>query len=201
MMEMLQINQAYQSIAPHNQSYIYGLWKALEHKDIGTQGHMFRVAYYAKRLAALWGLDQETQDCIVLAGLLHDIGKYWVTTQVLLKPASLTQEEFSMVQQHPTIGKVILATLDFPENIITAVEYHHKRFDLQGYPYKAEIDELPLEAAIIGISDAFDAMTTSRPYRKPLPLEEAKQEIEKNIGTQFHPELAEAFITLLSHKR
>ncbi|NLP47067.1 MAG: HD domain-containing protein [Epulopiscium sp.] len=197
MVKALQTNRVYLSLSPQDRGYIYDLWSSIEEKDVDVQGHMFRVGGYAKGLAEFARMDLKIQDSIQLAGFLHDIGKKWVPDQILFKSASLSQEEFNIMRQHPIIAKIILKSIELPENIITAIECHHRQFDLQGYPCDRKMKELPLEAAVIGIADAFDAMTTSRPYRSCLPMMTVRQEIEIHAGTQFHPTLAKTFLAML----
>ena len=129
-----------------------------------------------------------------MAGLLHDVGKIGVPEAVLQKPGRLTDEEFEQIKQHPAIGAKILRDIKQIEDIIPGVLYHHERYDGKGYPDGLAGEDIPLMGRIICLADCFDAMTTSRTYRKALPLEVAMAEIRRCAGTQFDPRLAEVFL-------
>jgi len=167
---------------------------ALEAKDKYTSGHSQREAEIAVAIAKEMGLPEESIDKIRLAGLLHDIGKIGVRESVLNKPSRLTDEEFQYVQKHSEIGEHILAPIADDEEILRLVRYHHEHYDGSCYPDRLEYDQIPLGARILAISDAYEAMTSERPYRKAMSNKAAYTEIECGKGTQFDPEIADAFL-------
>jgi HD-GYP domain-containing protein (c-di-GMP phosphodiesterase class II) len=128
------------------------------------------------------------------AGLFHDIGKIGVPDAILTKPERLTDEEFEIVKRHPEDGARIVGRLRSLQAIVPAILYHHERWDGAGYPHALRADEIPAEASIVGLADAFDAMTTDRPYSDARPVDEAVDEIVRNRGTQFAPAAVDAFL-------
>ena len=132
--------------------------------------------------------EEEIED-IRVAGMLHDIGKIGVPDDILRKPSRLTNSEYEEVKKHPAIGSWILNTLDLPESTMDAINYHHERFDGKGYPLGLKGKELSLFTQIVSLSDAYDAMTSDRPYRKAMTHSEAIAELKKCSSTQFNPEL------------
>ena len=135
-----------------------------------------------------------------MAGLLHDIGKIGTPEHILRKEGRLETEERLVIQRHPVIGGRILAGIGKLESIREAVLYHHERIDGGGYPSGLKGDQIPLLAKIVGLADAFDAMTSNRPYRPMLPLEQVRQEIQRNSGTQFDETLARTLLGLDLHQ-
>jgi len=160
---------------------------AIEAKDNYTEGHSSRVAKYSLMISQSLGLSPKYCEDIEIAGILHDVGKIGISDTILSKPGRLTESEFEMIAQHPMIGSKILEGIGLSEVIMNAIKLHHKRYDLKGYPNEIELDELPLEACIVGVADAFDAMTSNRSYREAITLDNAIDELIKNKGTQFHP--------------
>jgi response regulator RpfG family c-di-GMP phosphodiesterase len=171
-------------------STIAGLIVALEAKDEYTAGHSQRVARWADIIAHLAGLPNDVRDEVHKAALLHDIGKIGVDQFALTKPSKLTPEEFDAFKSHPSIGKKILAPLQFLGSVIAYVHYHHERYDGQGYPDGLAGDQIPLGARILCLADSFEVMSTDRAYRKRLPREIALAELQRCAGAQFDPELA-----------
>lgn len=180
-------------------STIQALNKTVEAKDPYTSGHANRVEKFAVELAEAYHLPFESVQNIRTASILHDIGKIGINDSILNKAARLSQEEYHEIMRHPSIGADIISKVDFLKDITTIVKHHHERFDGKGYPDGLHGDEIPIEAAILTIADSYDAMTSDRPYRKALTQEEAFEELKKNAGTQFHPKLVEAFISLMNH--
>jgi len=134
-----------------------------------------------------------------MAGLLHDLGTVGTSKHILNKPGKLTEEEFAKVKEHPPLGSImIMSEIDTLQRLVPVVRHHHERFDGQGYPDGLAGDEIPIEARILAVVDAFDAMIHERSYRKALSWEEATAELERCAGTQFDPAVVEAFLTLLS---
>jgi len=189
----------YQGLKSNYLKTIKTLAAAIEAKDEYTEGHSNRVAKYALEIAKYMGMPKKFCEEIEVAGILHDVGKIGIKDGVLSKPGRLTENEYEMIRRHPIIGSKILESVGFSETIMNAIKFHHKRYDLKGYPEEIYIEELPLEAAIIGVADAFDAMTTSRAYRKAITVEEALRELAKNKGTQFNPYIVDIMIDI--HKR
>jgi len=174
-------------------SAITALAYALEAKDKYTSGHSQRVADISIAIAKEMCLPQESIQKIKLAGLVHDIGKIGVRESVLNKPSRLTDEEFRYIQKHPEIGEHILAPIADDGGILKLVRNHHERYDGTGYPDRLKGAQIPLCARILAISDAYEAMTSERPYRKAMSNKTARTEIEDGKGTQFDPEVAAAF--------
>ena len=176
---------------------IQSLAEALEVKDPYTRGHSIRVSEYSVTLARLLGLDAEMVRDIELGGHVHDIGKIGVREAVLNKPSKLTAEEYEHIMTHPMVGWRILSPLiaDAPR-ILSVVRSHHERFDGRGIPDRMAGLDIPLEARIAAVADAFDAMTSVRPYRAgaSMTVEAAVAELRRCSGTQFDPELVVAFV-------
>ncbi|MDD4923239.1 MAG: response regulator [Dehalococcoidales bacterium] len=167
---------------------------ALDAKDEYTSGHSGRVSEISVIIAKELGMHDSTLENIRLAGLIHDIGKIGVKEAVLNKPGKLTPEEFEHIKTHPAIGERILKPIVEEQDILDMVRLHHERFDGRGYPDGLSGERIPLGAAIMALADAFDAMTSDRPYRKSLGNTVAVEEIKKGSGTQFVPDVVEAFL-------
>jgi len=172
---------------------ITALVYALEAKDAYTRGHSQRVSALSAAIARELHLPRGQINKLKLAGLLHDIGKIGVQESVLNKAGRLTKEEFELVKRHPEIGEHILSPIVDSAEILEAVRNHHEHYDGQGYPDGLQKDEIPLGARILAISDAYEAMTSERPYRKSMSADDARHEIERNKGAQFDPKIADTF--------
>ncbi len=170
---------------------------ALDARDNYTYGHSARVARLALGLADKLALNTEAKKDLELGCLLHDIGKIHVPDAVLNKQAKLDQDEYSELTKHPLLGSKILELTPSLRKYIPAVKHHHERFDGTGYPDQLSGDAIPLHAQIVALADTYDAMTSSRPYRKGLSREETIDEIRSCSGSQFNPELAELFIDVV----
>jgi hypothetical protein len=166
-------------------------------KDPYTAGHSHRVQRIAVALGEALGLEREQLDILRFAGLFHDIGKIGVPDAILTKPDRLTKLEFEIVKRHPEDGARIIGRLHRLHAAVPAVLHHHERWDGDGYPHGLRGDGIPLEAAIVGLADAVDAMTTDRPYSCARTLEDATEEIVRNRGTQFAPAVVDAFVALV----
>lgn len=186
----------YQGLKNNYFKTIETLAAAIEAKDEYTEGHSNRVAKYAFEIAKYIGMPKKFCEDIKIAGILHDVGKIGIKDGVLGKPGRLTEEEYEMIRRHPIIGSQILESVGFSDVIMNAIKFHHKRYDLKGYPQEIYIEDLPLEAAIIGVADAFDAMTTSRSYRSAITIDEAITELIRNKGTQFNPYIVEIMVDI-----
>ncbi|MBN2898598.1 MAG: HD domain-containing protein [Clostridia bacterium] len=165
---------------------------AVEAKDKYTEGHSYRVSLIAKRLGEAMGMGSEALEDLEIAGMLHDIGKIGIDDEILTKKGALTQDEYTVMKSHPTIGKRILEPIGLSDNIIKGIYLHHKRYDLTGYPENEPLKTLELYPAVIGVADALDAITSNRTYSAEKPLQVAFAEIKKYSGTQFSPEVVAA---------
>ncbi|HXH76714.1 MAG TPA: HD-GYP domain-containing protein [Bacteriovoracaceae bacterium] len=168
--------------------------KALDAKDHYTFGHSMRVAYFSLVTGAEAGLTSEEMYELELSAIFHDIGKIGTPDAVLNKPSRLTEDEFNIMKQHPEHSWEILQDFNHFEKIATIARSHHERYDGKGYPQNLKGDEIPVAARIILIADTFDAMTSTRPYRKGLSYEVAFAELIQFSGSQFDPKMVELFI-------
>jgi putative nucleotidyltransferase with HDIG domain len=173
---------------------VASLNETVDAKDPYTAGHSLRVQRIAVEIGREMGLGPACLETLHFAGLFHDIGKIGVPDAILTKPARLTDEEFEIVKRHPEDGARIVGRLRSLQAIVPAILHHHERWDGAGYPHGLRRDEIPAEAGIVGLADAFDAMTTDRPYNEARPLAEAVEEIVRNRGTQFAPAVVDAFL-------
>jgi putative nucleotidyltransferase with HDIG domain len=169
-------------------------------KDPYTAGHSQRVQRIAVALGEELGLGREQLEVLRFAGLFHDIGKIGVPDAILTKPDRLTELEFEIVKRHPEDGARIVGRLHRLNAAVPVILHHHERWDGNGYPYGLHGDGIPLEAAVVGLADALDAMTTDRPYSCARTLEDATEEIVRNGGTQFAPAVVDAFLTLVDRE-
>jgi putative nucleotidyltransferase with HDIG domain len=167
-------------------------------KDPYTAGHSQRVQRIAVALGEELGLGREQLDILRFAGLFHDIGKIGVPDAILTKPDRLTELEFEIVKRHPEDGARIVGRLHRLHAAVPAVLHHHERWDGRGYPHGLRAEGIPIEAAIVGLADAVDAMTTDRPYSCARTLADATEEVARNRGTQFAPAVVDAYIRLVA---
>ncbi|MDC1174050.1 HD-GYP domain-containing protein [Bacteriovoracaceae bacterium] len=174
---------------------------ALDCKDHYTYGHSMRVTYYSLVLGKEIGLDEEGLYDLEMASLFHDIGKIAVPDEVLCKPARLTEEEFIVMKSHPEKSAEILEGFKPFEQAAKYARHHHERYDGRGYPDGMKGEEIPLFSRIILIADTFDAMTSTRPYRKGLPYEVAFEELHEFSGSQFDPFLVEKFCEAMAREK
>jgi len=173
------------------------LASALEARDAYTRGHSERVASLSVGIARELGLPEDEQKEIFSAAMLHDIGKIGVRDAILLKPDSLTEAEMDAIRSHPALGDTILGPLKFLGRVATYVKHHHERWDGQGYPDHLAADEIPLPSRIVAVADAYDALTSDRPYRDRMTPEQALAEIRENAGCQFDPRAVGALVATL----
>ena len=174
---------------------LQGLVIAVDTKDRYTKRHSEDVARYAVFLARQLGLDDEMLDMIHLAGLLHDIGKIGIPDALLRKPGKLTANEFRVFQQHVALGEAIVRDVPHVDLVRSGIKHHHERWDGKGYLEGLEGEGIPVIGRVLAVADAFSAMTTTRPYRKALSIEEALKRLGEGAGTQLQEELVAAFIT------
>lgn len=173
------------------------LANTIDAKDKYTNGHSVRVATYSREIARRCGKSAKEQQDIYYIGLLHDIGKIGVPDNIINKPGRLTEEEYQIIRQHPVIGSDILKTISQIPAIVTGARWHHERYDGMGYPDGLVGEEIPENARLIGVADAYDAMTSNRSYRKVLSQEIVRREIELGKGTQFDPYFAKIMIEMI----
>ncbi len=178
-------------------STIRSLAEAIDAKDSYTRGHSDRVADYAEALARKLDLEEDMLSAVRCAGYLHDTGKIGIPDAILLKPGKLTDEEYSQIMNHPILSHKIIEPVQFPFEVKPLVRHHHERIDGSGYPDGLVGEEIPLGARIIGIADAYEAMTSDRPYRKALSHQAAMEELKRCSGSQFDSELVEAFVEVV----
>lgn len=171
---------------------------SLDARDPYTRGHSHRVAMIGQRLAQEIGLDQEEVEDIYLTGLLHDIGKIGVPDHVLLKNGPLDPEERKQIEQHTVIGHAILKPVKQLAKVLPGVLHHHERMDGNGYPHQLAGQNIPLAGRILAVADAFDAMTTSRPYRNAMPVVDAIQIMLEGVGTHWDDVVVDAFFRSLA---
>jgi putative nucleotidyltransferase with HDIG domain len=170
------------------------LAEAIDAKDPYTRGHSDRVRRMSLRIALPMGFAEDRLENLEYGALLHDIGKIGIKDEVLQKPGVLSPEEYQYIQEHPLIGVKIVEGMDFFKDKIPMIRNHHEHFDGGGYPDGLIGEAIPLEARIIGVPDAFDAMTSLRPHREIIPLEDVLMEMEKCKGKQFDPHILEIFL-------
>lgn len=176
---------------------IKALVKTIDAKDPYTNGHSVRVAEYSKMIAEQEYSDTQKIQNIHNIALLHDIGKIAIPDEIINKPGKLTDEEYNLIKAHTITGAQILSEISSYPDLINGAKYHHERYDGRGYPCGLKGEEIPEIAAIIGVADAYDAMTSNRSYRKMLPQEVVRNEISKGLGTQFHPKWGKIMLRLI----
>ena len=174
---------------------IRALAKAVDARDPYTVGHNWRVSRLAVAVASSLGWSEDKLGTAELGGILHDIGKIGIPDSIFLKSEKLADEEWRIMKQHPEIGARMVAGIDFLEPVLPFILYHHEHWDGKGYPYGLKENEIPEEGRLLLVCDAFDAMTTTRPYRKGLDPELAIEELRQKKGIQFDPMYVNAFIT------
>jgi putative nucleotidyltransferase with HDIG domain len=187
----------------HNYFYrvVQSLVRILEAKDHYTRGHSERVSEYAGKIAQEMGMPAEKVEMLKEAGILHDIGKLGIHEDILNKKGKLTDEEFEIICQHPIVGAEILSPVLLTEEMLAAVKGHHERYDGTGYPDKLRGDKINIYAQILAVADTYDAMTSSRSYRSMMEKEKAIEELTKNKGTQFNPQIVDVFVKILQEEK
>ena len=185
----------------HTESVIFMLAQAVEAKDSYTEGHLRRLRAYGEQLAIAYGLGYDDVRAVRYGGILHDIGKIGVSEAILHKPGPLTSEEMAQMKLHPDIGARIVSQMRFAHDVAPIIRWHHEYWDGSGYPNGLCGEEIPIGARIITIVDAYDAMTTDRPYRMALSGEETLRRLREGRGTQFDPHMLDIFLDLLTSGR
>jgi putative nucleotidyltransferase with HDIG domain len=193
------INNArlYQKIQDSYFEIVKALAQALEAKDPYTHGHSERVMHYSLMIAQKLGLSKEDKESLRFAAILHDIGKIGVRGIILNNPDGLTVSEYDEIKEHPIIGENIIQPVELLQSIRPLIRHHHEWYNGKGYPDGLSGEDIPLDARILAIADAYDAMKSDRPYRKALTEETAIQELKRGSGTQFEPKLVEVFLEIL----
>ncbi|MCM1182598.1 MAG: HD-GYP domain-containing protein [Roseburia sp.] len=184
-----------------SQQVVLTLAKTIDAKDKYTKGHSERVADYSRKIAERMHLSEQEQEEIYRMGLLHDIGKIGIPDTIINKTGKLTDEEFHIIQRHPVIGVDILNTISEMPNISDGARSHHEKYDGSGYPDGLAGENIPFMARIIGVADAYDAMTSKRSYRDVLPQEVVRAELVKGKGTQFDPSYADIMLELMDEDK
>ena len=204
--QMYEIKRINEELAESNQKLeqayldmIQTLRYTVEAKDPYTRGHSDRVSEYSVLIGEKMGLSEENIKTLRVGGLFHDIGKIGIPDSILLKTDKLSDDEYSEIKNHPSIGAHILGAASIFKNIIPIVKHHHERFDGRGYPSGLKGDEIPFLARIAAVADTFDAMTSKRSYRNALDLQFVKEEIQRCKGTQFDPQIADVFLDILDN--
>ena len=180
---------------------VTALSEAVDAKDRYTSGHSKRVAEYARLIAEKMGKSKEEQEEIYHAGLLHDVGKIRIPANIINKEGKLTDEEYNIIKLHSVTGYHILRGISENSIIAIAAKYHHERYDGNGYPNGLIGDKIPEVARILGVADSYDAMTSNRSYRKALPQEVVRGEIERCKGTQFDPFIADIMLQMIDEDK
>ncbi|HPS01018.1 MAG TPA: HD-GYP domain-containing protein, partial [Candidatus Sumerlaeota bacterium] len=190
-------NALYEGIYSNLLDTLRSLVSTLEAKDAYTRHHSQRVTDISLKLARRVGCTEEECESVAFAGVLHDIGKVGINDNILLKTSRLTDAEYTIIKQHPVIGARIIEPLGLIQEERDIILHHHERIDGRGYPDGLKGEEIPFLARIVAIADSFDAMTSTRAYRKPRPMEEVLEEFEKFSGTQFDSDLVPVFLEAL----
>ncbi|MDO9557582.1 MAG: HD-GYP domain-containing protein [Coriobacteriia bacterium] len=186
--------QVYRQLAEAYTETIRSFVAAIEAKDPYTRGHSERVARYSREIARGSGLRGRSLEHVEFAALLHDVGKIGVRRDLLTKPGRLSPDEFAEIRLHSETGSTLLGSVEFLEDIVPVIRAHHERIDGTGYPDGCEGQAIPFEARILAVADAYDAMTSDRPYRKSLSHTDALEELRRVAGTQLDAALVSVFI-------
>jgi putative nucleotidyltransferase with HDIG domain len=188
------LQQAYLTLKKAYLDSVKVLAEAIDAKDTYTRGHSDRVRRMSLQIAVSLEFTEERTEVLEYGALLHDIGKIGIEDEILRKPGPLSPEEFQTIQQHPLVGVKIVEGIEFFKDKIPMIRSHHEHFDGKGYPDGLAGEAIPLEARIIAVPDAFDAMASLRPHRRAMSLEDVLLEMEKYKGKQFDPNILEIFL-------
>jgi HD-GYP domain-containing protein (c-di-GMP phosphodiesterase class II) len=194
--ENLRVKELQGELLAVRTSVICALNQLLDLKDLNTGVHSTRLAEWSVRIGRDLGFDDSTLRDLEVAAILHDIGKIGTPDHILRKPGKLTDEEFAVIKKHPEYGWAVLRVVPGFERVSLFVLHHHEAFDGTGYPAGLRGDEIPIGSRIVSVMDSFDAMISSRPYRRGLPMDEAIRRLEAGIGTQFDPIVTPRFIAM-----
>ncbi|MCF7793699.1 MAG: tetratricopeptide repeat protein [Candidatus Cloacimonetes bacterium] len=194
------LNDSYHRLKKAMEETVNALISAVEIRDPYTAGHQLRVATLSREIGLAMGLGKEQLDSIRIAAILHDIGKIYVPTEILTKPARLTETEYSMIKNHPLAGYDILKTIDFELPVAKIVYQHHEKINGSGYPQGLAGNEIMLEAKIVNIADVVDAMISQRPYRNSQGIDEALAELRRNAGLLYDEDIVQVCIDLFNNR-
>jgi putative nucleotidyltransferase with HDIG domain len=170
--------------------------RALDLRDKETEGHTQRVTALTKELARKMGMDEEKLIHIERGALLHDIGKMGIPDGILLKPGGLTKKERELMMQHPQLAYEMLSPIEFLKPAIEIPYCHHEKWDGSGYPRSLRGEKIPFAARIFSVVDVWDALTSERPYREPMEVDEVRQHIQDGAGSHFDPQVVDVFLDL-----
>ncbi len=196
--ENLRVKELQGELLAVRTSVICAMNQLLDLKDLNTGVHSTRLAEWSVRIGRDLGFDEAALRDLEVAAILHDIGKIGTPDHILKKPGPLTHEEREVIKKHPEYGWAVLRVVPGFERVSLFVLHHHEAFDGTGYPAGLSGDEIPIGSRIVSVMDAFDAMISSRPYRRGLSLEEAVRRLEAGMGTQFDPVITPRFIAMAS---
>ena len=174
---------------------------AIDAKDKYTRGHSVRVAKYSREIARLSGKDEKTCDEVYYTALLHDVGKIGIPDTIITKDSGLTDEEYELIRSHPALGGELLSAISEYPYLSIGARFHHERYDGKGYPEGLRGNQIPEIARIVAVADAYDAMTSKRSYRDPLPQKTVREEIVKGSGTQFDPKYAAVMVDMIDRDK
>ncbi len=195
-----ELNDSYHRLKKAMEETVNALISAVEIRDPYTAGHQLRVATLSREIGLAMGLNKEQLDSIRIAAILHDIGKIYIPSEILTKPASLTETEYSMIKNHPLAGYDILKTIDFELPVAKIVYQHHEKINGTGYPQGLVGNEIMLEAKIVNVADVVDAMISQRPYRRSQGIDEALAELQRNAGLLYDESIVKICIDLFNNR-
>jgi len=198
-MDIMKRKEAERKLEKITLETLQALTRAIEAKDEYTGEHIYRVEDLSGRVGKKVELSEERLEQLRYASTLHDIGKIGVPDSILGKPGKLTEEEWAEMEKHPEIGERIVRQVDRLKPAAKIIGQHQEKYDGSGYPNGLEAEDITVEARIVAVADAWDAMRSNRPYRDALPKEEAIKELEENKGTQFDPEIVELVLEVVEN--
>ncbi|HEX2714915.1 MAG TPA: HD-GYP domain-containing protein [Candidatus Acidoferrales bacterium] len=192
----LRVKELEESLVAQRSSLICAFNQLLDLKDLNTGVHSTRLAEWGMRVGQELGLDENALKNLEVAALLHDIGKVGIPDSILRKPAKLTDDEYELMKKHPEYGWAVLRMVPGFDRAALDILHHHESYDGKGYPAALAGSEIPIVSRIVSVTDAFDAMVSSRPYRSGLPFEEAIRRLILASGTQFDPAVIQCFLPI-----
>lgn len=190
-----QVDSARSNIMKYYEGTVEALNRTIDAKDHYTFNHSSRVAKLSSQLAKAFGLDEKITKEITHAASIHDIGKIGIEENILNKNGKLTDDEYELIKKHPAIGVRIIKSIPFLEDAIPIILYHHERYDGKGYPEGIDGENIPLDARIVGVADAVDAMMSDRPYRAALSIDNVLKELKLHSGTQFDSKIVDLVLS------
>ena len=197
----IELQESFKKLSKALEQTVNALTTTVEMRDLYTSGHQRRATQICCAITKEMGLSSHQVAGMRIAGLLHDIGKICVPSEILSKPGSLTRSEFNLLKEHPQVGYEIVKGIEFPWPVAQIILQHHERMDGSGYPYGLTRDNISIEAKILAVSDVVEAMSSHRPYRPALGIEAALKEISKKNGRLYDPDVTEACMVLFKEKK